>query len=149
MTDLPPLPDDVDPDVLDPALFLERPETDAGDLTLDSVSVIREWLQFLRSPDSTIINIAMLDDVEIEQAVAALVEDYRRQGLDLWDRHDLLSAMWTTQTCLVALLGNLQYCVAGPLDVLHVYSHVTAPLANVATTFELLVLAVFGEEAAI
>lgn len=148
MTDLPPVPDDFDTDALDPVFFLERPDANPGDLTLDSVSMLREWLQYLTSEDSY-VRVELLDDAEIEQAVTALVDDYRHQGLDLWSRHDLLSAMWTMQMCLLALLGNLQGCVAGPLDVLHVYSHVTAPLANVATTLELLVLAVFGEEAAI
>jgi hypothetical protein len=148
VTDLPPLPADFDPEALVPEAFLERPPADAGDLTLDSVTVIREWLAYLRE-EGGVITIHMLDDDEIEQAVSALVDDYRRQGIDLWDRRDLLSTVWTTQTCLVALLGNLAGCVAGPLDVLHVYSHVTAPLANVATTLELLILAVFGEEAAL
>lgn len=148
MTDLPPLPDDVDTSDLIPELFVERPVADAGNLTLDSVDMLRGWLQYLRSPEST-LTVTMLGDDEIEQAVTALVDDYRRQGLDLWNRHDLLAALWNTQTCLLALLGNLQHCVAGPMDVLHVYSHITAPLANLATTFELLVLAVFGEEAAL
>jgi hypothetical protein len=97
VTDLPPLPADFDPEALVPEAFLERPPADAGDLTLDSVTVLREWLAYLRE-EGGVITIHMLDDDEIEQAVSALVDDYRRQGIDLWDRRDLLSTVWTTQT---------------------------------------------------
>jgi hypothetical protein len=149
MTDLPPVPEDFDADALTPEAFLERPTADAGDLTLDSISVVRGWLNYLRTSPTSPIVIVPLENDEIDIAIASLAGDYRKQGVDLYDKRDLLSAYWTHQTCIVALLGDLAECGGDPYDVMHSYIHISRAMANIALSFELLVLDVFGEEAAL
>jgi hypothetical protein len=149
--ELPELPEDIVDELiaLDPTEFLNRPTTDEGALSCESLEIVRSWLAYIMAQDGRgPVRLLPLNDPDIDQAVESLAADYRKQGLDLWSERDLLSAYWTHQACVISLLGDLAECGGTPGDVLHTYIHILRPMANLALTFELLLLAVLGEAAA-
>lgn len=150
MADLPPLPDDVVDELidLDPEEFSRTPETDPDALTIRSVDVLRSWLRDLRRGEGLIKVTTLANDV-IDQSVESLVADHRRFGIDLTDRRDLLVTVFAWQTAMVGLMQDLEGCDANGYELVHSYIHVVRPIVNIAISFELLILAAFGDEAAL
>lgn len=155
---LPDLPEGETAEHLDPDMFYVRPSANPEDLTLESIRPMREWIDTLTTPPeqrngeaaSSAFYFDLSEDQSmIEQSVETLVDDYRRQGLDLWDRRDLLSAAWTLQAAIIGCMAGLDSCPAPIHDRMHAYTHFAMPLSNLALGMELLILAVFAEEAAL
>lgn len=155
---LPDLPEGETADHLDPDMFYVRPAVNRENLTLESVRPMREWIDTLTTPPgersgdaaSSAFYFDLSEDVSmVEQSVETLVDDYRRQGIDLYDRRDLLSAAWTLQAAIIGCMAGLDTCPAPLNDRLHSYTHFAMPMSNLAIGMELLILAVFGEEASL
>lgn len=155
---LPDLPEGETADHLDPDMFYVRPSADPSNLTLESIRPMREWIDTLTTPPSeregeaaaSAFFFDLSEDVSmVEQSVETLVDDYRRQGIDLWNRRELLSAAWTLQAAIIGCMAGLDGCPAPVNERLHSYTHFAMPLSNLAIGMELLIFAVFGEEAAL
>jgi hypothetical protein len=151
MSDLPELPDEVVDELidLDPAEFASSPTADPDKLTIRSLDPMREWLRDVRA-GKTILAVHDIPDDVLDRNLENIIGDFRSQGVDIRDRRQLLTCALVWQTSMVALMHDLEHCGSrDPGDIAHVYVHMARPLLNMALAFELLILAEFGDEAAL
>jgi hypothetical protein len=143
MSDLPELSDEVRAqlDALTPESVAAPPPL--AKLTPKCLWMIREWLWALEHSDLSALQMTPVPDDEMDQSITAIVADHRAIGIDLRDRHDLLTTYHALQLSLVMIQQDWARCG----DV-HTYMHFARPLSNIALAYELLLLEVFGEDAA-
>ena len=144
MNDLPELPAELAAafEDLDPAAVAEGPAFDADNLTPGKLFLIRDWLHMLMHDDESFLSVVPLSEDQLDRAVSATASDFRRMGINLRDRRDLLITYFGLQCDLIMIQRDWSEC-HDP----HTYIHFARPLANLALTYELLLLEVFGEDA--
>lgn len=142
--DLPVLPDDLAAELegLTPEAITAPRPCNPDDLTPDHLELIRDWLWQLQHSDMTILRATLLADDQLDQSIAAIVSDHRDIGIDLRDRHTLLTVYFSLQLNLIQIQRDWMTCG----DV-HTYIHFARPISNLAYAYELLLLDVFGEDA--
>lgn len=144
-SDLPILPDEVraELDALTPEAVAAPPACDPGDLTVDKLELIRDWLHALRHSNISVLKVLPLSDEQLDQSITSIVSDHRSIGIDLRAKRDLLVTYFGLQLNLIMVQRDWAEC-----GDIHTYIHFARPLSNLALAYELLLLEVFGEEAA-
>lgn len=144
-SDLPDLPDEVraELDALTPDALAATPAANPDDLNPGSLVLIREWLHALMYSNISVLRVITLANDMLDQSLASIVTDHRNIGIDLRDRRDLLVTYFGLQLNLIAVQRDWAEC-----GDIHSYIHFARPLSNLALAYELLLLDVFGAEAA-
>lgn len=144
-SDLPALPPEIRAELaaLTPEAVARGPEFDTDDLTPEKLTLIREWLHAVQFSDVSVLRVIPLSPEQLDQSISAIVADHRSIGIDLRSRRDLLVTYFALQINLIMVQRDWAEC-----GDIHTYIHFARPLSNLALAYELLLLEVFGEEAA-